>query len=156
MPKRFLTEEQLTFAVGGRPLSRGRSNGHGVSGGVREFGQLVKLATKMAMVEQGWKKTNEAVYAVIVIYLAAHYAERMHYTIAKERLANDKVFPLKAPNVDRMAKIVISALSGLAIEQPKQVVGLTVVKKFAKEPRVEVLIGKPKSFKEMSYDLRNA
>ena len=156
MPKRFLSEEQLTFAVGGRPLSRGNPCGHGVSGGVKEFRQLVKLAAKMAMVEQGWVKTDEAVYMAITIYLAPSSAERMHYKTSVEKLANDKLFAIKAPNIERIAATVINALTKLVYEKSKQVIGLTVVKKFAKEPRVEVLIGKPEGFKELIYDLRNA
>ena len=44
----------------------------------------------------------------------------------------------------------------LNIKQAFSTDAISFVKKFAKEPRVEVLLGKPKSFKEMSYDLRNA
>jgi hypothetical protein len=93
---------------------------------------------------------------VIVVYLAAHFAERMHYTIAKERLKNDKLFATKAPNIVRIASVIINSLKGVVVVQPKQVIGLTTVKKFAKEPRIEILIGKPKNFKELSHDLRNA
>lgn len=146
----------MTFAIEGRPLCRGRANGHGVAGGVKEFKQLVKLGAKTAMAEQGFKKTSDAVYIVIVVYLAAHFAERMHYAIAKERLKNDKLFATKAPNIERIASVIINSLKGVVVVQPKQVIGLTTVKKFAKEPRIEILIGKPKNFKELSHDLRNA
>ncbi|MBR5172498.1 MAG: RusA family crossover junction endodeoxyribonuclease [Phascolarctobacterium sp.] len=156
MPIRFVSEEQLIFAVGGRALSRGNPAGHGISGGVKEFRTLVGLAAKMAMAEQGWKKTDKAVYMAITIYLAPSSAERMHYKPSVEKLANDKIFAIKSPNVERMATIIVNTLGGLVYEKSKQVVGLTVIKKFSKEPRVEVLVGKPNNFKEFMYDLRNA
>lgn len=156
MPKRFLSEEQLVFAVGGRPLSRGNPMGRGVSGGVKEFRQLLRIAAKMAMFEEGWVKTDQGLYMSIVIYLAPSSADRINYKPNQEKLKNDKVFAIKAPNVERIASTVINALTGLVYERSKQIVGLTVVKKFSKEPRVEVLVGKPLSFKELSHDLRNA
>lgn len=156
MPKRFVAPKQLVFAVGGRPLSKGNPMGHGVSGGKKEFRQLIRLAAKMAMVAYGWEKTDKAIYMAITIYLSPCMAERLHYKPNIEKLKNHKVFALKSPNVERIASLIVNSLQGCAYESSKQVIGLTVVKKFAKEPRVEVLLGEPTDFKELVHDLRNA
>lgn len=155
MPARFFAEKQLIFAVGGRPLSRGNPMGHGVSGGVNEFRQLIRLAVKMAMAEQGWVKTDKAVYMAITIYLAPSAASRLHYKPNVAKLKNDKEFAIKSPNIERIATLVINALTGLVYDKSKQVVALTVMKKYAKHPRVEVLVGEPSDFRELTNDLRN-
>lgn len=156
MPSRFLSKKQLVFAVGGRPLSRGNPMGHGVSGGIKEFKQLIRLAAKYAMAEQGWKISSKGLYMAITIYLVPSEVGRMHYKPNVEKLKNDKVFATKSPHVERTASAVTTALTGLVYEKSRQIVGLTVVKKFAKDPRIEVLIGEPESFKELANDLRNA
>ena len=155
MTKRFFSKNQLVFTVEGRPLSRGNSMGHGVSGGASEFKQLVRLAAKMAMAEQGWKKTKKAVYMAIIIYLSPSEAKRLHYKPNIEKLKNDKIFAIKTPNIERIATVVVNALRGIVYDVGKQVVGLVTVKKYAKEPRIEVLIGEPEDFKELKHDLRN-
>lgn len=156
MPIRYVSEKQLVFAVGGRPLSRGNPMGRGVKGGIKEFRQLIRLAAKFAMVEQGWERTDKAVYMAITVHLAPSAANRLHYQPNVEKLKNDKVFAIKSPNVERIATLVVNSLVDLVYDTAKQVVGLTVVKKFSKEPRIEVLIGEPENFKELMYDLRNA
>lgn len=156
MPIRYLADKQLVFAVGGRPLSRGNPMGRGVSGGIKEFRQLIRLAVKYAMAEQGWKLTDKAVYMAITIYLIPSETDRLHYKPNVEKLKNDKVFAIKSPNVERIATLVVNALQGIVYQKSKQVIGLTVVKKYAKDPRVEVLVGEPDNFRGLMYDLRNA
>lgn len=50
------------------------------------------------------------------------------------------LFPQKKPDADNIAKIVCDALNGVAYNDDTQVVSLTVLKKYAIEPRVEVEI----------------
>lgn len=130
--------------------------GHSGGGGIKEFRQLIRMAAKFAIAEQGWTKSDKGVYMAITIYLAPSEPERLHYKPNVEKLKNDRVFAIKSPNIERIATLVVNALTDLVYDKAKQVIGLTVVKKFAKDPRIEVLIGEPESFKELIYDLRNA
>lgn len=51
--------------------------------------------------------------------------------------------PTKKPDTDNIAKIVLDALNGLAYHDDSQVVDLTVIKTYSRDPRVEVEICDP-------------
>ncbi len=154
MPIRYISKEQLAFAVEGKPFGRGRSWGHGVSGEAA-YTQMVRLGAKMAMCENKWELTKDAVYLVIVVYVIP--------TVLNRKIEKKKIKPkcesglvTGEPNIRRITDVITKALSGVVYKSPTQIVGLTIVKKFSTEPRVEVLVGKPKNYKELAYDLRNA
>lgn len=50
------------------------------------------------------------------------------------------VRPIKKPDADNIAKIVLDALNGLAYEDDKQVTGLLVTKKYSEQAKVIVEI----------------
>ena len=51
-----------------------------------------------------------------------------------------EIAPTKKPDADNIAKIICDALNGVAYMDDTQVIELTVVKKYAKEPKVKVSI----------------
>lgn len=62
--------------------------------------------------------------------------------IKKTRMLNQEEYPLKKPDVDNIAKIILDALNGIAYRDDKQVVELIVKKSYAGESGVGVTISK--------------
>ena len=60
--------------------------------------------------------------------------------IKKTRMLNQEEYPLKKPDVDNVAKIILDALNGIAYRDDKQVVTLIVKKSYAGESGVGVTI----------------
>lgn len=60
--------------------------------------------------------------------------------IKKTRMLNQAEYPLKKPDVDNVAKIILDALNGIAYRDDKQVVTLIVKKLYAGESGVGVTI----------------
>ena len=60
--------------------------------------------------------------------------------IKKTRMLNQVEYPLKKPDVDNVAKIILDALNGIAYRDDKQVVTLIVKKSYAGESGVGVTI----------------
>ena len=60
--------------------------------------------------------------------------------IKKTRMLNQAEYPLKKPDVDNVAKIILDALNGIAYKDDKQVVTLIVKKSYAGESGVGVTI----------------
>lgn len=60
--------------------------------------------------------------------------------IKKIRMLNHAEYPLKKPDVDNVAKIILDALNGIAYRDDKQVVTLIVKKSYAGESGVGVTI----------------
>lgn len=60
--------------------------------------------------------------------------------IKKTRMLNQAEYPLKKPDVDNVAKIILDALNGIAYRDDKQVVTLLVKKSYAGESGVGVTI----------------
>lgn len=60
--------------------------------------------------------------------------------IKKTRMLNQAEYPLKKPDVDNVAKIILDALNGIAYRDDKQVVTLIVKKSYAGESGVGVTI----------------
>lgn len=58
----------------------------------------------------------------------------------KTRMLNQAEYPLKKPDVDNVAKIILDALNGIAYRDDKQVVTLIVKKLYAGESGVGVTI----------------
>ncbi|MBQ0078389.1 MAG: RusA family crossover junction endodeoxyribonuclease [Eubacterium sp.] len=60
----------------------------------------------------------------------------------RERIRNDKLYPTKKPDADNIAKVVCDALNGMAYKDDKQIVNMTVLKRYAEngEPHVDVII----------------
>lgn len=158
MPRRYVSEKQLSFVIGGRPLCPGNTSSGGITkkgftGGSKTYQTLVRLSCKAAMVEQGWTKEEGPLYMVISIYFGFGHENLKH---VQRDMLKGAILPMRLPNITRLPRVVIQALKGIAFKSEKQIDGLLVVKRYSKEERVEVLIGAPKNIQELNYDLRNA
>jgi len=59
-------------------------------------------------------------------------------------MQEDKIRPVKKPDLDNIAKICLDALNKLAYGDDSQVVELTVRKYYSSKPRVEIVISEAK------------
>ena len=153
MPRRFYSDKQLAFSVSGRPLCQGNPNGSATGSGAKAYAALVKLSCKYAMAAQNWECTTDPLYMVITVNLGPGKVQIKHL---QESMLKGDILAARRPNVTRLSKVIIDALKGLAFVKEEQIVGLLVVKKYAKQQTVEVLLGAPKNYKELANDLRNA
>ena len=64
-------------------------------------------------------------------------------TFSKKRTieaTEGRISPQKKPDVDNIAKIICDALNNIAYKDDTQIVELTVVKKYATEPKVKITL----------------
>lgn len=174
------TSPTLMFRIPGRPITSG---GKAEFGGVRKGGRktlapklnkrkltdaehnaqkaknkaemanIIRLIAKSAMSAQGWKKTNDAVYIVITIYFNYPYVGNAEE--AKEVYAKD-IPPTRRPSLLNATVNYTKPLEGLVFEKHSQIAGLLLLKRYSPaEEYVDILVGKPNTFKELINDIRN-
>lgn len=80
---------------------------------------------------------NVPLAVTIYVYIAPPQSAS---NVKKTRMLNQAEYPLKKPDVDNVAKIILDALNGIAYRDDKQVVELHVKKSYAAESGVGVSI----------------
>lgn len=161
---RISSEQHIQFVVPGRPCCKGAPNNRRVLKRLDESGAmtadgyktLIRLCALNAIAERGgWEYTRDsAFYVLITIYLGpgCNTSKAIQDDMYKGRR-----LPVREPRVDNIAKYILDSLLGICWERKSQVVGMLVAKKYVKKRQsVEVLIGNPKSWRELNNDLRNA
>lgn len=58
----------------------------------------------------------------------------------REQMLQDKIFPIKKPDIDNIVKAVLDALNGLAYKDDSQVVQILAAKRYQDKSRVDVTI----------------
>ena len=58
----------------------------------------------------------------------------------RQKAEKGEIQPIKKPDADNIAKIVLDALNGVAYDDDKQVAELTVVKKYGATDKVDIVI----------------
>ena len=96
----------------------------------------------------------------IIATIKAYYKiPKSHYHYHKKTKTNDldkdgllmlmgKIKPLKKPDCDNIAKIVLDALNGIAYPDDSQIASLVVLKYYSEQPRVEITLNTMKKEKE--------
>ena len=57
-----------------------------------------------------------------------------------EDMLNGRILPTKKPDLDNIAKIILDGLNKIAWEDDTQVIEMMVVKRYAEEPLVAVIV----------------
>lgn len=91
---------------------------------------------------------HQEIWATITAYYAIpkqHYKfykkeQETRLTKQGQEMLNGEINPTKKPDCDNIAKICLDALNGVAYPDDSQVTGLLVIKKYAEEPRVEIIL----------------
>lgn len=104
----------------------------------KNYKSFVKLLAMQAMEEQGWKYNELPLAIEIMVYKAI--PKRKTKKI-REAIMAGKEYPTVKPDVDNVAKTIMDALSGVVYKDDKQVVDLSIKKRYTEtEPLVMVTI----------------
>lgn len=128
----------LTFTIPGEPTAQGRPRFSTHGGFVkaydpetsRNYKAYVKLLASEAMQRIGLTLTELPLGVEIIASVG----------ILKEQALNGLQLPIKKPDVDNVAKIILDSISGIVYKDDKQIIKLTVYKKYSDIPKVEVKI----------------
>ena len=130
----------ITFTIPGPPVGKARprvANGHAYTpASTRTYEEAVRAR---------WRAARHApfgpdvpLYALIAAYHAIPASASRR---ARETMARNAVLPMKKPDADNIAKIILDALNGMAYADDKQVVRLEVIKRYTPgEPYVQVTL----------------
>lgn len=159
--KRFLSKEQIVFAIEGVVSTIGvapkKAEFKG-TWGKAEYKKYMRHVIKSSAAQVGWEMATglEGLYVVVTILLPPG-AGYWNVNKATTKMAYDnEVTAVRQPSVDAFLKNLLSCMEGIIFERKPQVVATLVVKEFSENPRVEVLVGKADNLKEVLNDLRNA
>lgn len=131
----------LTFTIPGEPTAQGRPRFSTHGGFVkaydpeksRNYKAYVKLLASEAMQRIGLSLTELPLGVEIIADVGISKK-------FKEQALNGLQLPIKKPDVDNVAKIILDSISGIVYKDDKQIVKLTVSKKYSDIPKVEVKI----------------
>lgn len=160
---RFLTEKRCEFTVLGRPLCPARTpkdfdkRATGCNNYAQAYRQKVKLSAKMAAAEQGWKLDDAPIYVVITVWIGKGKKDTKQF---QELTKKYEGIPYhRRPSVEGVMRNVLRCLKGIFFTEVSQIAAYLVVRKYAlkeSDQRVEVLVGAPRSIKELVNDIRNS
>ena len=129
------------FEIEGKPVGKSRPRFRRMGNFVQaytpsntaEYEKLVRLRFQNA----GGQITDKPVKIEIVAFFAPPKSTKKKQKV--EMLAN-RILPIKKPDIDNIAKIVLDALNKIAYVDDAQVVELSVKKRYASEAKVIVHI----------------
>ena len=135
----------LTFTIPGEPTAQGRPRFSTYGGFVkaydpeksRNYKAYVKLLAGEAMQRIGLTLTELPLGVEIIADVDIPASKSKKF---KEQALNGLQLPIKKPDVDNVAKIILDSISGIVYKDDKQIVKLTVSKKYSDTPKVEVKI----------------
>lgn len=136
---------KLTFTIPGEPTAQGRPRFSTHGGFVkaydpeksRNYKAYVKLLASEAMQNIGLTLTELPLGVEIIADVSIPASKSKKF---KEQALNGLQLPIKKPDVDNVAKIILDSISGIVYKDDKQIVKLTVYKKYSDIPKVEVKI----------------
>lgn len=173
------TSQTLMFRIEGRPPCNG---GKSAFGGVRkahsdqlnpkvkrkqteeehrrakannksQYMNIVRLMARTAMAQQKWEITDQPVYMVLTFYVNYAYAGRKADI---EAIYESDVPPTRTPKFHSVIPHYVKGFEGVVYKNASQIAGLLVLKRYTKGLEcVDILIGKPATFKELVNDIRN-
>ena len=136
---------KLTFTIPGEPTAQGRPRFSTHGGFVkaydpeksRNYKAYVKLLAGEAMQRIGLTLTELPLGVEIIADVGIPASTSKKF---KAQALNGLQLPIKQPDVDNVAKIILDSISGIVYKDDKQIVKLTVSKKYSDTPKVEVKI----------------
>lgn len=86
-----------------------------------------QIAQEFRLQNRKWEITNKPIKINIVAYVNIPISANK---TQKKLMEEDKIKPVKKPDVDNVAKLVLDALNGVAYEDDLQVISLQVEKRY--------------------------
>ena len=134
----------MEFEVIGAPVGKRRpkfSTVHGYAQAIKPtedviYENLVKLSFQQAK-PSDYNLFDKAVKMTILAYFAIPKS----FSKKKQNEAIEgRISPLTKPDADNIAKIICDALNDIAYKDDTQIVELTIIKKYASEPKVKITL----------------
>ncbi len=134
----------MEFEVVGAPVGKMRpkfSTIHGYAQAITPknnviYENLVKLTFQQA------KSSDYNLFdKPIKMTILAYFTVPKSFSKKKQNEALEgKISPLVKPDIDNIAKIICDALNGVAYKDDSQIVELTIIKRYAAEPKVKIAL----------------
>lgn len=133
----------VNLIIPGKPVGKGRPRFRRIGKGVMAYTPETTIEYEKRIRELYIKEYGKENFEnkTVSIEITAFFSPTKS-TPKKQKLNMLKgyVFPAKKPDADKIAKIVLDALNGVAYEDDSQVINLSVQKRYSEEARVFVHI----------------
>lgn len=134
----------MRFEVVGSPVGKKRpkfSTIHGYAQAVKAKEDVIYENLVKVSFQQAKTVDYDLFNKPIKMKITAFFAVLKSFSKKKiEQVLQGKIFPVTKPDVDNIAKIICDALNDVAYKDDTQIVELTIVKKYAMEPKVEITL----------------
>lgn len=140
-----MQKNNIAFIVYGEPTGKGRPRfarrGTFVSTYTPEKTANYENLVKMSFLQE--YKEPVLLDGPVIVGIHAYFSVPKSTSKKKrEAMLKDQISPIKKPDMDNIAKIILDSLNGLAYLDDKQVTKLVIWKKYGDIPKVEVNINK--------------
>jgi Holliday junction resolvase RusA-like endonuclease len=130
----------IYFVVPGQPHGKGRPRASSRGGFVRLYTDLntrtyEELIARQARAAMG---ATEMLETPTAVRIHAYYYMPISWSKKKRKQAMEGEIVPGKPDLDNISKSILDAIQGIVIDDDKNVIKLTVEKRFALQPRVEV------------------
>ncbi|MBE5757592.1 MAG: RusA family crossover junction endodeoxyribonuclease [Clostridiales bacterium] len=134
----------MKFEVVGSPVGKKRpkfSTIHGYAQAVKAKEDVIYENLVKVSFQQAKTVDYDLFNKPIKMKITAFFAVLKSFSKKKiEQALQGTIFPVTKPDVDNIAKIICDALNDVAYKDDTQIVELTIVKKYAMEPKVEITL----------------
>lgn len=134
----------MKFEVVGSPVGKKRpkfSTIHGYAQAIKAKEDVIYENLVKVSFQQAKTVDYDLFNKPIKMKITAFFAVLKSFSKKKiEQALQGKIFPVTKPDVDNIAKIICDALNDVAYKDDTQIVELTIVKKYAMEPKVEITL----------------
>jgi len=134
----------MKFEVVGSPVGKKRpkfSTIHGYAQAVKAKEDVIYENLVKVSFQQAKTVDYDLFNKPIKMKITAFFAVLKSFSKKKiEQALQGTISPVTKPDVDNIAKIICDALNDVAYKDDTQIVELTIVKKYAMEPKVEITL----------------
>lgn len=130
--------KRVIFTIRGEPKGKGRPR-FTKTGRVYTPDETTRYEALVGLSYHNSAKGYKFTSPVRVTIKAYHKPPKKSKKVVEDML-NGKILPTKKPDLDNIAKIVLDGLNKIAWDDDTQVVEMMVIKRYAEEPLVAVIV----------------
>lgn len=134
----------MEFEVVGAPVGKRRpkfSTIHGYAQALKPKEDVIYENLVKIMFQQAKPNNYSLFNKPIKMKIEAYFAIPKSFSKVKQSQALEgKLLPLTKPDADNIAKIICDALNDVAYKDDTQIVELSIIKRYAMEPKVKITL----------------
>ena len=131
---------KVQFSIAGNPQGKARprfSRGHAYTpDATKKYETMTAFLYRRAANGFFFSQKTPLSVTILVFFAAPKNTSKKK----KEVMLNGEAFPVRKPDADNIAKIILDALNGTAYHDDAQIVQLSVRKQYAEKNSVEVIL----------------